>query len=258
MGLLRHFGLKLPDSLVPFLAAQEGGVASVTDLEQDMRDILQNWRDAASDGAALFATDKLSKRIDDLESGSWTSFVASLVGNIVWAGAVFASGGAVAVFAVSLAGIAIAAAPGVPVESKSLVGEVQKGMQNLVYALHGKLDGSLRGKATSLIKSIPGIGRYRALARFVEASFAPGYFSIDASYATIPTLNLEGIRNLYVERAEAELDRYVAAQRAFEKKMEAELAAKRAAEWARREKQDHDDAFPPPTYGPIPGKKFQR
>ena len=172
-----------------------------------MREILQDWRTAATDGVNLFTTTVLSQRIDDLESGSWTTFIGGLIGNTIWAAAAFTTGGAA--FAVSMVGISVAAAPTLPGEGKNLIPAVQKAMQDHVYALYAALDRTLHRKAKNLIDSLPGIGRYHAIARFVQASVKPELFSDDGKYTTIPTLALDRIRDLYVERAKAAFDQFV-------------------------------------------------
>jgi hypothetical protein len=236
MGLFKHLGLKPPASVRPkpngavsgppkvippaappgdALAAPDGGgiADDAGDLERDLRDILQNWSDAAIDGVGLFTTTVLSKRIDDLESGSWTSFFASLIGNIMWAAAAFVpAGGAVLAFRISVTGIGVAALPTIPSVSKNTLPELQKLMQEYVYSFYNEWDRQLNDKARNLIESHPGIGRYRAIAIFV-GSFKPEFSNIDETYATIPTLAKAHIRDAYFNFAEAEFDRQAALQR---------------------------------------------
>lgn len=223
MSLLTTLGLMPPEFARFNSAGAEGGIASITDLEQDMRDILQNWRDAATDGVDLFVTSVLSERIDDLESGSWTAFVTALIGNTIWAAAAFTPVGAPA-FAVSLAGIGVAAVPTLPDKKKNLIPAIQKRATGYIYSIYAKLDRGLRGKAQKLVGSQFGIGRYRAIALFVEASFAPGLFSIDAKHATVPTLAMDRIRDRSVGAAKALFDQHVAKARAERTRRDEEAA----------------------------------
>ncbi|HWQ69266.1 MAG TPA: DUF4157 domain-containing protein, partial [Patescibacteria group bacterium] len=173
----------------------EGGVADVTNLEQDMRDVLQEWRDAATDGGNLFVFDVLSKRIDDLESGSWKNFLVSLLGNTVWALSVFATGGAA--FAIAMTGVVIAASPNVPSKSKSNVGLVARQLQDHIYGVYDQLNKGLRNSAELLIASHPGITRYRALDMFMEESFNRQFYLPPVRYDKIPLLKKERIRDWY-------------------------------------------------------------
>ena len=103
------YGQEIKPALEQVIA---GGVADVTNLEQDMRDVLSDWREAAIQGANLFATTALSNRIDALESGNWKSFITALIGNTIWAAAAFTPvGAAVKAFAVSMTGVIVASSP---------------------------------------------------------------------------------------------------------------------------------------------------
>lgn len=242
MGLLKQLGLEPPASAglrpngavsappkvappapppADYVPGPDGGGTAddVGDLERDLRDLLQNWSDAAIDGVSLFTTTVLSKRIDDLESGSWTSFFASLIGNMMWAAAAFApTGAAVLAFRISVTGIGVAALPTIPSVSKSTIPELQKMMQEYVYNLYNECDRQLNDKASNLVASHPGIGRYRAIAIFVKGSFRPEFSNVDEKYATIPTLIKASIRDAYFNYAEAEFDRLVASQKAENKR----------------------------------------
>lgn len=194
----------------PAGSADEGGIASITDLEQDMRDILQDWKGAAADGVQQFATAALSDRIDDLESGSATALFAALLGNTVWAAAAFTTGGAA--FAISMVGVATAALPTVPHKGKSFIPDIQKAMVRQIYTVYGQLDKGLRSNAQALVSSHPGITRFRAMTVFVAASFQPWLYIVDAKYGTIPTLNMSAIRDLYALKATQGLDAAIKAE----------------------------------------------
>jgi hypothetical protein len=239
--------VKRPSSYAP--AADKGVVANVTDLEQDMRDILESWNDAAIDGVNLFTTDVLSKRIDDLESGSLTSFLASLIGNTMWAAAVFVPGGAAVVFAVSMVGIGVAAAPTPPAESKNLIPEVQKLMQNYIYEIHAQHDASLPEKAKSLLDLHPGIGRIHAIGLFVKASFGE-WSHVDAKHTSFPTLAKASIRDEYVKRAKARFDLEVALEDSENaRRAQARVAAQE--ELRRRAREDLMKSYPPEVWRPV-------
>jgi hypothetical protein len=184
-----------------------GGIADVTNLEQDMRDVLIDWREAAIQGVNLFATTALSSRIDALESGSWTAFITAMIGNTVWAAAAFTPVGAPA-FAVSMAGVIVAASPTIPSRSKSAIPQVQKLMGDYIYSVYDQLNVNLRKKAQLLIKEYPGITRYRALRKFIEESFKPDYYKIAENDETIPTLEKSAIRDKYEKLAADSLDIY--------------------------------------------------
>jgi len=200
---------------IAFTVADEGGFGSVIDVEQDMRNILQDWKSATADGIQQFATNALSARLDKLESGSANSFLASLVGNTIWAAAAFSTGGIA--FAIGMGGIAVAAAPTVPEERKSFIPTIQQGMVDHIYEIYDQLDKSLRKRAQALADSQPGMSRFEALATFVTASFKKGFYTIDPKNTKIPTLNKSAIRNLYEHEATQKLDEAIKADEARKK-----------------------------------------
>jgi hypothetical protein len=200
------YGQEIKPALEQVIA---GGVADVTNLEQDMRDVLSDWREAAIQGANLFATTALSNRIDALESGSWTGFITALIGNTIWAAAAFTPVGAAGkAFAVSMAGVIVASSPTVPSKSKSAIPQVQKLMGDYIYSVYDQLNVDLRNKAQLLIKEHPGITRYRALGKFVQNSFKPDFYKIAENDETVPTLEKSAIRDKYEKLAADSLDIY--------------------------------------------------
>jgi hypothetical protein len=217
-------------------SADMGGLAAVTDLEQDMRAILQQWQTGAHSGISQFVTNELSKRIDKLESGSAKNFLVSLLGNVVWAAAVFVPGGmAVVAFGISLGGIAIAAVPGLPEESKSVVPAIQKMLVDHINQIYAQVNSQLRNKAKALLDTYPGISRFHAMDEFVAASFGPQYFKAKANHTSAPNLVLSAMRDEYEKRATAKFDEAVKAQ-------EAEAARKR------REWEKYQEAFKQPKW----------
>jgi hypothetical protein len=190
-------------------SADGGGSADVTNLEQDMRDILEQWKEAAKDGVSQFVTNTMSARLDSLESGSWTTFISSLIGNTIWAAAAFAPTGlgqAVLAFRISMVGIGVAAAPTVPKASKSTLPKIQELGVDYINNIFDQLNEQLRDKATALLKQYPGITRYRALAEFIKASFGPGLYTIPTDRRLIPRLNKSAIRNQFERIATERLD----------------------------------------------------
>jgi hypothetical protein len=203
-------------------SADMGGLVDVTNLEQDMRAILQQWQTAAHSGISQFVTNELSKRIDKLESGSTKNFLVSLLGNVVWAAACFTPiGMAGTAFAISLTGIAISAVPGIPEETKSLVPAIQKAMVDHINEIYAQVNSKLRNYAKALLDAYPGISRFHAMDEFVTASFGPKYFNAKANHTSTPNLVPSAMRDEYEKRATDKFDAAVKAE-------EAEKARKRA------------------------------
>jgi hypothetical protein len=175
----------------------QGGVADLTDLEQDMRDILINWKQAAITGVTLFATTELSRRIDEQESGSWENYLTSLLGNTIWAATAFLSAGSGTIFGVSMAGVLIGSVPSIPSKQQSVFPEVHEKMINYMQSIYDQLNSLLRNKAVLLIENNPGITRYRAMTIFVQESFKPGLYRFDPTYKMPPTLNKQAITRIY-------------------------------------------------------------
>jgi hypothetical protein len=188
--------------------SDEGGTASVTDLEQDMRNILQDWKSAATDGVNQFVSSELSKRLDDLESGSGRTFAMALLGNTIWAAAAFTTGGAA--FAISMTGIAVASAPTIPSTGKSAVPQIQKAMMDHIYSVHEQLEKKLRGAAQAMYDEFPRFARFRAMGLFVSKSFKSGLYKEDSGAKSMPVINMAAVRDLYAQKAKVAFDREVA------------------------------------------------
>lgn len=201
-----------PDNPDPDSSPDQGGLANVTDLEQDMRLFLVQWKGAATDGVTEFITSALNQRINDLASGSTKKFLVTLLGNLVWAAAAFTTGGASV--AIGVIGVGIAAIPTVPSKvDETFIPEIQKAMIGQIDAIFDHENRALRNKAQALLKSQPGITRFHALAIFVEASFQNKYIAVDANLTTIPKLNAGAITETYAARAKQELDDAIAADK---------------------------------------------
>ena len=223
---------KVIDDPDPNRSVDQGGVADYTNLEQDMRNVLQDWRAAAHAGVAQFVTNELSKRIDKLESGSAGGFLITLLGNVVWAAAAFTTGGAA--FGISLVGIAIGAAPAVPEKSKSFIPEVSDLMENYFDRIFDQMNGSLRTKAKVLIDKYPGITRFHALGEFVAASYKASYFKLNNRHTTIPMLDQSALRDLYQQIAVQKLDEAIKADEAAKKAIEEKKAYEKLIRDSRR------------------------
>jgi len=92
-------------------------------LKTRAEEILREWKSESEEGVNDFVHGELSSRIDSMDSGSWSSFLLSLLGNTIWAATAFLPGiGALttgarlarATFALSMGGIAVASVTSVP------------------------------------------------------------------------------------------------------------------------------------------------
>jgi len=201
------------------LAQQKAGnsIADATNLEHDMKDILLTWEGAAKDGVNNFALTALSERIDDLESGSWSSFLIALLGNTIWAAAAFVPlvvPGTVAAakvgFAISMAGIGVAALPTKPPpKSKSAIPEIAEIAKTYISQVHMGLLPKLGDSAQKIIENNPGITKYRAQGEFVKANFKSGLYTINEDVGGLPTLNGNAIRHEYELVATAMLKHFI-------------------------------------------------
>jgi hypothetical protein len=216
----------------PHRSVDKGGAAEITNLEQDMRNIVQDWRSAAHIGISQFVTNELSKRIDKLESGSTKNFLFALLGNVVWAAACFTTGGAA--FAISLTGIAIGAVPAIPEKSKSFIPDIQKMMENYIDGIGSQWDNGLRTKAKALLDKNPGITRFHALNEFVAASFKADFIKLNPRHTTIPTLNKPAMRDVYERDATRALDSAIKADEAIKAEKRKKDAAENRVQRSRR------------------------
>jgi len=166
--------------------SDQGGIATPTKLEDDMRTMLHSWLIAALEGANQFATNELAKRIDDMSHSGRVAFVATLLGNTVWAASALATGGAS--FAIGIAGVAIGAVPAIPSGADKALAAVRTAMGDYLMSVSQSLDPLLRTKAKALIQTYPDVTRYKALTLFATVSFKPGCFKFDRSYKTIPVV----------------------------------------------------------------------
>jgi hypothetical protein len=175
----------------------EGGPTAVTTLEQDMRPLLIDWQTGGLEGVNQFATNALSARLDDIESGSWQTFLYGLLGNAMWAATCFLPIGAaaLAIFSISMAGVVVAASPTLPRKKKSAIPDIQQLAVEYINAIFAQLNAQVRDKASLLIAEHPDASRYRAIAAMVRHSFAPGMYDIDPTYRTIPQIKQSAVRD---------------------------------------------------------------
>jgi len=178
-------------------SSDEGGPTAVTTLEQDMRPLVIDWQTGALEGVNQFATTALSARLDDIESGSWQTFIYGLLGNAMWAATCFLPLGteALVIFSISMAGVGVAASPTLPRKTKSAIPDIQQLGVDYINAIFAQLNAQVRDKASLLIEQHPDASRYRAMAAMVRHSFAPGMYEIDPSYRTIPQIKQSAVRD---------------------------------------------------------------
>lgn len=197
------------------VSEDRGGSANVTDLEQDMGIFLGPWLQAALAGVQQFVTNELTDKIDDLSSGSGQGFLEGIIGNAAWAATVFFPGaGALRIFVVSMAGIAVASVPSFPGGSKSHIPEVQRLLNDYLFQAFSEISGKFRGAADKILKSHPEIKRYEALSLFAKASMAPASIRIDPSFKQKPKLNFSYISGQMEMKATAELRGWLDRQKA--------------------------------------------
>jgi hypothetical protein len=181
-------------------------------LETGMREVLDAWKAASVSGVHQFATAVLANKIASLESGSGKNLILSLIGNTIWAAtAFFPAGMPLAVFAVAMAGIAIASMPAIPNPTKSNLPQIEDAMLDYLDEVYRQLNEQLPAKAPALIKEFPGIGRFEAIAKFIKASYQPEFRYEYIPYDKLPQLNVERVRDAMLRKATYE---YEATERA--------------------------------------------
>ena len=167
-----------------------------TQCERDMRDVLRDWHSAVSQGTNEFALHVLSSRIDELSSGSWSSFMTSLLGSTIWAAAVFAGPANLPIFAVSMIGIGIASFPVIPMQSRDRLSDIVQAFNDYFDSWYSRLNGQLPAKAEAFVRLHPGATRRQAIADFIRASFLSRHHLILAS--SLPQVNIRTIRRSVV------------------------------------------------------------
>jgi hypothetical protein len=153
-------------------------IGDVDALERDIHDVLSDWALKARDGVLFFTARLLSERIDELESGSMESFITGLAGNTLWAATAFLPGApAMAIFAVSMVGIAIASASSVPSKkSDQTIERIDKLMIGQINAVTDRINSG--DEAKRLFAKSPNLSRFEAIAKYARENFQPGYFNL--------------------------------------------------------------------------------
>lgn len=183
----------------------QGGPANAGQLEQDMRDVLNDWTEASRGGVDQFIHNVLDQRIENIESGSWTNFILLLLGSTIWAASVFAIA-APPVFAISMVGVAIAAVPSVPRAHRSSLVTVEGMMRDYIDSVYQQLNAQLPGKSSLVLAAHPGASRYQAVARFIEASFKPEVRNDYTGYTELPQINIRAVRHDMFRKANYEFE----------------------------------------------------
>lgn len=184
-----------------------GPVGRARDIESDMRDVLKDWKAASVEGVNQFVGQVLSERIDKIESGSWKSYLTSMLGNTIWAAACFLDPAmALLVFGVAMSGIAIGSIPGIPSPTKSSLPAVEKAMLDYLDTIYLGLNGQLPKASDQLAARSKHMSRFEAIAHFIEASFKPEMRYEYKPYGALPQVNQTAIRNEMFHKAMYEFD----------------------------------------------------
>jgi len=177
--------------------------------------ILREWKSECQEGVNDFVHAELAASIDALGSGSWPNFLVALIGNTIWAATAFvpvvgtalsAAQVARVTFALSMAGIAINAAPSVPAASsdganllrislllKNYYGDVFTGLFNQINPL-----------VTQYVANHPTQTGNQALIAFLINNFQAGAINISST----PNINGNYVRLSTQRKAADLLNRY--------------------------------------------------
>jgi hypothetical protein len=154
--------------------------------------ILREWKSECQEGVNDFVHAELAAAIDGLASGSWPTFLLALVGNTIWAATAFVPpiAGARVVFAVSMAGIGVAAAPTIPAassegENLTRVAELMKDYYGNVFT---QLLNQVGPRVTTYVRAHGQITGNQALISFLQNTFQPEQIN------TTGTPNINGNR----------------------------------------------------------------
>jgi hypothetical protein len=202
-------------ALVPILESTRqirarGGLANKGKLVGDMIYIIDRWDAASTKGVFQLLNVVISKRIQDLESGSWESFWMTLLGNTIWAASAFAPIAAPALlpFAISMTGVLISSLPSLPKQSYfgQNIKTIQEGLLSYIENVAKQLKRQCPARADKLLSYYQKrISRHRALAEFIRVSFRKGMHDI-GDYTTKPALDETAIRRVMYGKAKYEFD----------------------------------------------------
>jgi hypothetical protein len=170
--------------------------------------IVREWKSECQEGVNDFVHAELAAAIDGLGSGSWPTFLLALVGNTIWAAAAFVppAAGAGAVFAVSMAGIGVAAAPTIPAASSegknlNIVAAVLKDYYGNVFT---QLYNQIAPNATTYVRAHGQSTGNQALISFLRGTFRKELINT----MDTPNINGNAVRNTTHAYASDLLSRY--------------------------------------------------
>src|SRR5271154_1569589 len=176
---------------------------NASDLTHEMERQIDLWQQACRLGINDFVFGALKKRIDSLSEGSWSTFFLTLLGNAIWAGAAFATGGTA--FGISALGVLFDTVAQVPHKSttdKDLLAIAEQ-MRTYIEKIHTRLNDDLPKKAAAILKSHPKIALDPAVELFLNASFKPEMIEMDAQR---PLVGKTAVRHKMDEEAQYVLD----------------------------------------------------
>jgi hypothetical protein len=147
-----------------------GPQATVDNLRPLVEIRLETWKRAAERGIQLFTNAELKNLIDN-PGFDVAGFMTSLIGNIIWAAACFATGGTA--FAISLAGIAVGAVGALPKNkpSDNSLSTVENAMQQYIDTIHRHLLSQVNPSCEGVIEQYPGVALNLALNKIMANSF---------------------------------------------------------------------------------------
>jgi hypothetical protein len=169
--------------------------ANADTLVTRIQGILREWKSECQEGVNDFVHAELAAAIDGLGSGSWPTFLLALVGNTIWAAAAFVppAAGARAVFAVSMAGVGVAAAPTVPAASSegrnlTTVAELLKDYYGNAFT---QLLNQVGPRVTAYVQAHGQVNGNQALIDFLQGTFKPEQTTTTGT----PNINGNAVRN---------------------------------------------------------------
>ncbi len=179
-----------------------GVETNASELTREMQRQIDLWQGACQNGIDDFVFGALEKRIDSLSEGSWSKFFITLLGNLIWAGAAFTSGGAAV--GISLAGVLIGAVPQVPHKGKKDddLHAIAKQMRTYIENIHKQLNDVLPTKAAAILADHPKLALDPAVELFLNASFKPEMIEKSAR----PLVGETAVRQKMEEEAQYVLD----------------------------------------------------
>jgi Domain of unknown function (DUF4157) len=186
-------------------APLEGGLATPTDLERDLRSVLANWRNQAQVGVIQFATADLVSRIESIESGSWRNFLQTMIGGTIWCATAYLTGGTS--FAIGMAGMHLQALTGLPSQSGDGLGDVQEMFLQYIEAGHKRGKDQAAQVTANTIAANKGITRNRAIGKILQQSFKPSLITV-GDYSTMPDIDETKMRTIYRDAGTDLLSRF--------------------------------------------------